>query len=143
MIIQTGPCKGPISWFTMNISSSVSTLLFTLILLERLLCSAEIPLKNTPNRGTRPFTATMNLLSVPPRQCHFVIHVDPPQKQCSIENIYKKRCASCIAATSRYEPSPAQVASSCDVTFAMLADPQSAVCASFQNSDSDSSLLCS
>lgn len=27
----------------------------------------------------------------------------------------------------RYEPSPADVASSCDVTFAMLADPESAV----------------
>ncbi|RWV79960.1 hypothetical protein GW17_00058836 [Ensete ventricosum] len=27
----------------------------------------------------------------------------------------------------RYEPSPAEVASSCDVTFAMLADPESAV----------------
>ena len=47
MIIQSGPCKGPISWFTMNISSSVSTLLFTLNFLERLLCSAEIPLKKT------------------------------------------------------------------------------------------------
>jgi len=30
------------------------------------------------------------------------------------------------AAACRYVPSPAQVASSCDVTFAMLADPQSA-----------------
>lgn len=28
---------------------------------------------------------------------------------------------------NRFEPTPAQVASSCDVTFAMLADPDSAV----------------
>jgi len=41
---------------------------------------------------------------------------------------------ACVFAFCRYKPSPEEVAASCDVTFAMLADPQSAVriiCCSF------------
>ena len=41
---------------------------------------------------------------------------------------------ACVFVCCRYKPTPEEVAASCDVTFAMLADPQSAVriiCCSF------------
>ncbi|CAD6238189.1 unnamed protein product [Miscanthus lutarioriparius] len=44
----------------------------------------------------------------------------------TVWNRTKSKCDPLLSVGAKYEPSPAQVASSCDVTFAMLADPQSA-----------------
>ncbi|CAL9062746.1 unnamed protein product [Musa banksii] len=45
----------------------------------------------------------------------------------TVWNRTKSKCNHLIDLGAKYEPSPAEVASSCDVTFAMLADPESAV----------------
>ncbi|KAF3324552.1 glyoxylate/succinic semialdehyde reductase 2 [Carex littledalei] len=45
----------------------------------------------------------------------------------TVWNRTKSKCNHLINLGARFEPTPAQVASSCDVTFAMLADPDSAV----------------
>nr|CAB3473348.1 unnamed protein product [Digitaria exilis] len=44
----------------------------------------------------------------------------------TVWNRTKSKCDPLLSLGAKYEPSPAGVASSCDVTFAMLADPQSA-----------------
>ncbi|XP_004969025.1 glyoxylate/succinic semialdehyde reductase 2, chloroplastic [Setaria italica] len=44
----------------------------------------------------------------------------------TVWNRTKSKCDPLLSLGAKYEPSPAEVASSCDVTFAMLADPQSA-----------------
>ncbi|ONM40590.1 Glyoxylate/succinic semialdehyde reductase 2 chloroplastic [Zea mays] len=44
----------------------------------------------------------------------------------TVWNRTKSKCDPLLSLGAKYEPTPAQVASSCDVTFAMLADPQSA-----------------
>ncbi|XP_066379505.1 glyoxylate/succinic semialdehyde reductase 2, chloroplastic-like [Miscanthus floridulus] len=44
----------------------------------------------------------------------------------TVWNRTSSKCDPLLSLGAKYEPSPAQVASSCDVTFAMLADPQSA-----------------
>ncbi|KAJ0985483.1 hypothetical protein J5N97_003839 [Dioscorea zingiberensis] len=45
----------------------------------------------------------------------------------TVWNRTKSKCDQLINQGAKYQASPADVASSCDVTFAMLADPQSAV----------------
>ncbi|XP_078432044.1 glyoxylate reductase 2 [Wolffia australiana] len=45
----------------------------------------------------------------------------------TVWNRTKSKCDHILELGARYEPSPAEVAASCDVTFAMLADPQSAI----------------
>ncbi|TKY48272.1 Glyoxylate/succinic semialdehyde reductase 2 [Spatholobus suberectus] len=45
----------------------------------------------------------------------------------SVWNRTKSKCDPLITLGAKYKPSPEEVAASCDVTFAMLADPQSAV----------------
>ncbi|WOK91349.1 hypothetical protein Cni_G00040 [Canna indica] len=45
----------------------------------------------------------------------------------TVWNRTKSKCDHLIDAGARYEPSPADVAASCNVTFAMLADPESAI----------------
>ncbi|KAK9280842.1 hypothetical protein L1049_003732 [Liquidambar formosana] len=45
----------------------------------------------------------------------------------TVWNRTKSKCDPLISLGAKYEPSPAEVAASCDVTFAMLADPESAV----------------
>ncbi|KAF6152249.1 hypothetical protein GIB67_005903 [Kingdonia uniflora] len=46
----------------------------------------------------------------------------------TIWNRTKSKCDPLISLGAKYKPSPEEVASYCDVTFAMLADPESAVC---------------
>ncbi|WVY99906.1 hypothetical protein V8G54_025976 [Vigna mungo] len=45
----------------------------------------------------------------------------------TIWNRTKSKCDPLISLGAKYKPSPEEVAASCDVTFAMLADPQSAL----------------
>ncbi|GKV09961.1 hypothetical protein SLEP1_g21394 [Rubroshorea leprosula] len=45
----------------------------------------------------------------------------------TVWNRTKSKCDSLINLGAKYKPSPEEVASSCDVTFAMLADPESAI----------------
>ncbi|XP_072952770.1 glyoxylate/succinic semialdehyde reductase 2, chloroplastic [Typha angustifolia] len=45
----------------------------------------------------------------------------------TVWNRTKSKCDHLIDLGAKYEPSPAEVASSCNVTFAMLADPDSAI----------------
>lgn len=45
----------------------------------------------------------------------------------TVWNRTKRKCDTLISLGAKYESSPAEVAASCDVTFAMLADPESAV----------------
>lgn len=45
----------------------------------------------------------------------------------TVWNRTKTKCDPLISLGAKYKPSPEEVAASCDVTFAMLADPQSAV----------------
>lgn len=45
----------------------------------------------------------------------------------TVWNRTKSKCDHLISLGAKYKPSPEEVASSCDVTFAMLADPESAV----------------
>ncbi|MCH82560.1 glyoxylate/succinic semialdehyde reductase, partial [Trifolium medium] len=45
----------------------------------------------------------------------------------TVWNRTKSKCDSLINLGAKYKPSPEEVAASCDLTFAMLADPQSAV----------------
>ncbi|PIN20668.1 putative dehydrogenase [Handroanthus impetiginosus] len=45
----------------------------------------------------------------------------------TVWNRTKSKCDPLISLGAKYEPSPQEVAASCDVTFAMLADPESAV----------------
>uniref|UniRef100_A0A0E0C3S6 6-phosphogluconate dehydrogenase NADP-binding domain-containing protein n=1 Tax=Oryza meridionalis TaxID=40149 RepID=A0A0E0C3S6_9ORYZ len=45
----------------------------------------------------------------------------------TVWNRTRSKCDPLLSLGANYEPSPADVASSCDVTFAMLADPESAV----------------
>ncbi|XP_027344363.1 glyoxylate/succinic semialdehyde reductase 2, chloroplastic [Abrus precatorius] len=45
----------------------------------------------------------------------------------TVWNRTKSKCDPLISLGAKYKPSPQEVAASCDVTFAMLADPQSAV----------------
>ncbi|KAK6911910.1 6-phosphogluconate dehydrogenase, NADP-binding [Dillenia turbinata] len=45
----------------------------------------------------------------------------------TVWNRTKSKCDPLISLGAKYKPSPEEVAASCDVTFAMLADPQSAV----------------
>ncbi|KAK3164602.1 hypothetical protein QOZ80_1AG0021740 [Eleusine coracana subsp. coracana] len=45
----------------------------------------------------------------------------------TVWNRTKSKCDPLLTLGAKYQPSPAEVASSCDVTFAMLADPESAV----------------
>ncbi|XP_050381484.1 glyoxylate/succinic semialdehyde reductase 2, chloroplastic [Argentina anserina] len=45
----------------------------------------------------------------------------------TVWNRTKSKCDPLISLGAKYKPSPAEVAASCDVTFAMLADPESAV----------------
>ncbi|XP_052166252.1 glyoxylate/succinic semialdehyde reductase 2, chloroplastic [Oryza glaberrima] len=45
----------------------------------------------------------------------------------TVWNRTRSKCDPLLSLGAKYEPSPADVASSCDVTFAMLADPESAV----------------
>ncbi|XP_051118971.1 glyoxylate/succinic semialdehyde reductase 2, chloroplastic isoform X2 [Andrographis paniculata] len=45
----------------------------------------------------------------------------------TVWNRTKGKCDPLISLGAKYKPSPEEVAASCDVTFAMLADPQSAV----------------
>ncbi|CAO2165282.1 unnamed protein product [Urochloa humidicola] len=44
----------------------------------------------------------------------------------TVWNRTKSKCDPLLSIGAKYQSSPAEVASSCDVTFAMLADPQSA-----------------
>lgn len=45
----------------------------------------------------------------------------------TVWNRTKSKCDPLISLGAKYKPSPEEVAASCDVTFAMLADPQSAL----------------
>ncbi|PQQ09869.1 glyoxylate/succinic semialdehyde reductase 2 chloroplastic [Prunus yedoensis var. nudiflora] len=45
----------------------------------------------------------------------------------TVWNRTKSKCDPLISLGAKYKPSPQEVAASCDVTFAMLADPESAV----------------
>lgn len=45
----------------------------------------------------------------------------------TVWNRTKSKCDPLISLGAKYKPSPEEVAASCDVTFAMLADPESAV----------------
>ncbi|AES67841.1 putative glyoxylate reductase (NADP(+)) [Medicago truncatula] len=45
----------------------------------------------------------------------------------TVWNRTKSKCDPLISLGAKYKPSPEEVAASCDLTFAMLADPQSAV----------------
>lgn len=45
----------------------------------------------------------------------------------TVWNRTKSKCEPLISLGAKYKPSPEEVAASCDVTFAMLADPESAV----------------
>ncbi|KAJ6823024.1 glyoxylate/succinic semialdehyde reductase 2, chloroplastic [Iris pallida] len=45
----------------------------------------------------------------------------------TVWNRTKSKCDQLIDLGAKYQPSPAEVASSCNITFAMLADPESAV----------------
>ncbi|GKV09967.1 hypothetical protein SLEP1_g21396 [Rubroshorea leprosula] len=45
----------------------------------------------------------------------------------TVWNRTKSKCDALINLGAKYKPSPEEVAASCDVTFAMLADPESAV----------------
>lgn len=45
----------------------------------------------------------------------------------TVWNRTKTKCDPLISLGAQYKSSPEEVAASCDVTFAMLADPQSAV----------------
>lgn len=45
----------------------------------------------------------------------------------TVWNRTKSKCDHLIDLGAKYQPSPAEVASSCNITFAMLADPESAV----------------
>ncbi|KAM0017515.1 putative 6-phosphogluconate dehydrogenase, NADP-binding, NAD(P)-binding domain superfamily [Helianthus debilis subsp. tardiflorus] len=45
----------------------------------------------------------------------------------TVWNRTKSKCDPLIDLGAKYKPSPAEVAASCDVTFAMLADPESAM----------------
>ncbi|KAL2332268.1 hypothetical protein Fmac_019849 [Flemingia macrophylla] len=49
----------------------------------------------------------------------------------TVWNRTKTKCDPLISLGAKYKPSPEEVAASCDVTFAMLADPQSAVDVAF------------
>ncbi|XP_076881152.1 glyoxylate/succinic semialdehyde reductase 2, chloroplastic-like isoform X1 [Bidens hawaiensis] len=51
----------------------------------------------------------------------------------TVWNRTKSKCDPLIDIGAKYKPSPAEVAASCDVTFAMLADPESAVSMSLYN----------
>ncbi|KAF6152258.1 hypothetical protein GIB67_005912 [Kingdonia uniflora] len=51
----------------------------------------------------------------------------------TIWNRTKSKCDPLISLGAKYKPSPEEVASSCDFTFAMLADPESAADVAFGN----------
>ncbi|PNY07729.1 glyoxylate/succinic semialdehyde reductase 2 chloroplastic-like, partial [Trifolium pratense] len=52
---------------------------------------------------------------------------DPRKVDLTVWNRTKSKCDPLINLGAKYKPSPEEVAASCDLTFAMLADPQSAV----------------
>ncbi|KAJ4768306.1 glyoxylate reductase 2 [Rhynchospora pubera] len=80
---------------------------------------------DTASKG-KEFEGRVGFLGIGIMGCPMALNLIKAGYDVTIWNRTKSKCDNLINLGAKYEPTPEQVASSCDVTFAMIADPASA-----------------
>ncbi|KAF0916270.1 hypothetical protein E2562_005886 [Oryza meyeriana var. granulata] len=90
-------------------------------------CSASSSSSSLPPPGEGGFSGRVGFLGLGIMGAPMASNLIKAGCDVTVWNRTKSKCDPLLTLGARFESSPAGVASSCDVTFAMLADPESAV----------------